>query len=386
MLKDISLVLSTVLYYLSFINCLDIFIKRNKLFIQGLCFYSVIVFGLLYSDIINVYLSLVFFLVVSTITACMLYTDNIKTTIVINIIVFIMLAGVNQLLRFDIEIFKSFTVFIVSYMAKQFFHIKVLSINADQAVAILFPLICLFIIVGLDEISFIIIVLLIASCMCILFLFNQLSKMNEIKNDCSNISKDLEIKNNDLSYIKELYSAQRKQAHDYKNKLVTLKALIYEDNLDKAKEYTDIILDSVLYNSKIISTNNDIIDALLNSKYYLCHSKNITMQFKIDDLSNAVISNDDLIVILSNALDNAIEAAVKCDNPVIKLKIENKEVFVLSVINTSQKVIIKDNSIIKNHSLNHGYGLSIIKSITDKYNGTLALNYKDNLFQLSIIL
>ena len=130
MLKDISLVLSTVLYYLSFINCLDIFIKRNKLFIQGLCFYSVIVFGLLYSDIINVYLSLMFFLIVSTITSCMLYTDNIKTTIVISVIVFIMLAGVNQLLCFDIDILKSFAVFIVSYMAKQFFHIKVMSVNA----------------------------------------------------------------------------------------------------------------------------------------------------------------------------------------------------------------------------------------------------------------
>ena len=90
------------------------------------------------------------------------------------------------------------------------------------------------------------------------------------------------IKNSELNYIKELYSSQRKMTHDYKNKLTTVKALINEGNTDKAREYTDTLLDSVIYHSKIISTNNDIVDALLNSKYYLCHSRNIVIQFKVD--------------------------------------------------------------------------------------------------------
>ncbi|MDD6122691.1 MAG: GHKL domain-containing protein, partial [Solobacterium sp.] len=210
-------------------------------------------------------------------------------------------------------------------------------------------------------------------------------KLNDIEIDKVNISNDLEIKNSELNYIKELYSSQRKMTHDYKNKLTTVKALINEGNTDKAREYTDTLLDSVIYHSKIISTNNDIVDALLNSKYYLCHSRNIVIQFKVDNLSNIPFTNDELIVILSNALDNAIEAASKCDNPFIKLKIENNKLFVISIINSSKEVIIKANRIIKSHSPEHGYGLGNIKNIVDKYQGNLALDYRDGCFQLTVV-
>lgn len=283
------------------------------------------------------------------------------------------------------ETIKSFILFVVSYIFKLIFKFKVNTLKYNQLIPVLFPLVCLFIIIELKEISDLIIILLIILCLFIFYLFDRLSKLNDIEIDKVNISNDLEIKNSELNYIKELYSSQRKMTHDYKNKLTTVKALINEGNTDKAREYTDTLLDSVIYHSKIISTNNDIVDALLNSKYYLCHSRNIVIQFKVDNLSNIPFTNDELIVILSNALDNAIEAASKCDNPFIKLKIENNKLFVISIINSSKEVIIKANRIIKSHSPEHGYGLGNIKNIVDKYQGNLALDYRDGCFQLTVV-
>lgn len=386
MLRNISLITAAFLYFCAFVSALDIIMERNSLHVQASCFYLTTIFGFLYGGEINAYFSLTFLLFTNIITACILYTADIKKKISISIFVFVILASLYCLLDFDYEILKAFTVFIICFIFKQFRTVDIKIINTNQLVSVFFPLISLFIIISLKDVSIILIILLIVSCLFTLFLFTKLSVLNQLENDKENISRNLEIKNSDLIYIKELYSEQRKLSHDYKNKLVTIKALIDEGNINAAREYTDTLLEKLIYQSKIISTNSDIIDALLNSKYYLCRKKSITMQFRIDDLSHIPLSNDELIVILSNALDNAIEASAKTGNPFIKLKIENNEIFVISIINSSNDVVIKNNSVIKKHSLEHGYGLENIKSLVEKYHGNLALDYKDSCFQLTIII
>ena len=63
----------------------------------------------------------------------------------------------------------------------------------------------------------------------------------------------------------------------------------------------------------------------------------------------------------------------------------SNKLFVISIINSSKEVIIKANRIIKSHSPEHGYGLGNIKNIVDKYQGNLALDYRDGCFQLTVV-
>ncbi len=85
-----------------------------------------------------------------------------------------------------------------------------------------------------------------------------------------------------------------------------------------------------------IKTNHVIIDAILNSKYREMLDKNIVFIFKINDLSGINVSDEDIVVILSNLLNNAIEACEKCpDKRVIKMKlVREKDNFIISVKNT----------------------------------------------------
>lgn len=71
-----------------------------------------------------------------------------------------------------------------------------------------------------------------------------------------------------------------------------------------------------------ICTNNVIVDAVLNTKYQEIRDKGIVFVFKINDLSSLNISDEDVVVIMSNLLNNAIEACEKCrGDKIIKLKI-----------------------------------------------------------------
>ena len=71
-----------------------------------------------------------------------------------------------------------------------------------------------------------------------------------------------------------------------------------------------------------ICTNNVIVDAVLNTKYQEIRDKGIVFVFKINDLSSLNISDEDVVVIMSNLLNNAIEACEKCRGDKIN-KIEN---------------------------------------------------------------
>ena len=90
---------------------------------------------------------------------------------------------------------------------------------------------------------------------------------------------------------------------------------------DKASKYVGNISNAFIGEKNVINTNHVIINAILNTKYQEAISKNIVFVFKVNDLSKIVIEDEDLVVILANLLNNAIEACEKCEEKkTIKLK------------------------------------------------------------------
>ena len=62
-----------------------------------------------------------------------------------------------------------------------------------------------------------------------------------------------------------------------------------------------------------MNTHNPIIDAILNQKGYAAKEQDIDLHFEINDLSDVAIPSVDLTVMMSNLLDNAIEACEKLE-------------------------------------------------------------------------
>ena len=64
--------------------------------------------------------------------------------------------------------------------------------------------------------------------------------------------------------------------------------------------------------------NHVIVNAILNTKYQESEDKGIVFVVKINDLSHAKIQDEDMVIILSNLLNNAIEACQSCTDKIIK--------------------------------------------------------------------
>lgn len=203
----------------------------------------------------------------------------------------------------------------------------------------------------------------------------------------------LQMKNQTEMYysISENLEKQRKKTHEYKNQLVCIKSLLNRNKIKAANNYINKIGDVLEMESDNISTNHVIVDAILNTKYSEMMEKDIVFVFRINDLSQLIVSDEDIVVILSNLLNNAIEACEKCHKKrIIKLKfVIEKNVTIISVKNTYENELVKHNGMFlttKNEDAEHGIGIGNIANVIEKYGGSYVIKPDDEEFYFSIII
>lgn len=189
--------------------------------------------------------------------------------------------------------------------------------------------------------------------------------------------------------LSEEREIQKARAHDYLNHLNVLLALAEHNNSVEEIKYIKEQIGASSEIVDIIDTGNAVINAVLNYKYREAKKKSIIMPLIIDDLSNLKISESDIVTILSNILDNAIEATEKCDNKKIVLQISKQNQKHLLYIDSSNTClpdlfIEEKHHTTKENKENHGYGISNIKYTVEKNNGECIIDQKDGIFRIII--
>ena len=222
-------------------------------------------------------------------------------------------------------------------------------------------------------------------------LINQLEEDNQLQQQNLLLSQQIKLGTESVTSLSESYAKQRSMSHDFKSHLDIIQSFLKRQEYAHAESYAQKISNRVISESNLFNSNNSVVDTLLMQKYLVAKSYDIKMQINIDDLSNLPISTEDLVIVLSNLLDNAIEAAVKCiKERIIKVKIKNEYgSYIFSVHNTaSENVVIVNGKIVttKKDNLNHGYGIKNIKSTLNKYNYDYTITFKNGWFHFSIVM
>ena len=133
-----------------------------------------------------------------------------------------------------------------------------------------------------------------------------------------------------------------------------------------------------------INSKNTVIDVVLNQKYQIALENGIKMHIKVNNLSSVALNSNDLVVLLSNLLDNAIEACMKIPNKKeIVCSILKEDALYISIRNTSSAVTFVKGQIptTKENPTEHGYGLPAVKFILNNLNAEYTFKYEDGWFQ-----
>lgn len=193
--------------------------------------------------------------------------------------------------------------------------------------------------------------------------------------------------------MRENYNIQRQRTHEYKNQIVCMDMLMKKKDYSKLEDYIGNISDGLDAQLDMVDTNNDVVNAIFNAKYYEAIKNNVLVVLKINDLSDIKISDNDIVTILSNLLDNAIEAAKQCDigKRIVKIKMLYEDAVLSIAVSNSYKaepVLTEDGYIrtTKKDREEHGWGMRNVVTTLEKYNAEYIIDYKNGEFVFSIIM
>lgn len=193
--------------------------------------------------------------------------------------------------------------------------------------------------------------------------------------------------------LRKNYDIQRKRTHEYKNQIMCIDSLLKKKNYDKLEEYLNSIFDKLDGQLDMVDTNNEVVNAVINAKYYEALQNDVLFILKINDLSHIKVSDEDIVTILSNLLDNAIEAAGQCeiDKRTVGIKLLYEDDVLSIAVSNSYKTepeIMEDGYMrtIKDDKEQHGLGIRNVVATLEKYNAEYIIDYKNGEFVFSIIM
>jgi len=188
--------------------------------------------------------------------------------------------------------------------------------------------------------------------------------------------------------FKTIQSSQniiRQQVHDFKNHIRTINGML--DDGAKAKKYTDELLSASYTQAQYCNCENEVINSIINCKMADAKSQSISFSHSVLLTVPIHIPSIDICAILSNQIDNAIEACEKMppeSQREIKVEIWQKESFLFfKVTNTTDNNPFNDkNELIstKADTAIHGFGVRNIHETVLRHNGDLMNNYKNGIF------
>ncbi len=224
------------------------------------------------------------------------------------------------------------------------------------------------------------------------YLYDSLAENYIKKSKVALLQKENELYSRQCEIMQSSTEDLQAFRHDMSNQLIILNNLLEEGKDEEAKrqlnQLSHFIKGKVIYST----SRNTIIDGLVNYKLQSAASENIKVKTEIVVPEQLNIDIADLITVLGNLLDNALEALKKVDREqrILTIKIVfSQERLIGRITNTyCGKIYKKDDKILtsKKEKQKHGYGLSNVEKIIKKYNSYMEIDYVNGKFKVDFII
>lgn len=233
------------------------------------------------------------------------------------------------------------------------------------------------------------IIFLILSNVVVQYMFEEYAVMQqkEKEKDLERMREQMEI--GYYKKVEENNEKYRKFLHDVKQYFSAINAMAKNNNNENIIRFLQDIHYYMNGTSNVVYSSNTMLNAILLEKKLLAEKNNISFYVRMEQNVNLNgISDVDLIGIVGNMLDNAIEASGKIEQEKRKIIVEGymseaHHFFVFLVKNAINKMPEKNQGSLrtwKKDRDNHGIGLKNIEEILQKYNGYMNIEIREHVF------
>jgi len=214
-----------------------------------------------------------------------------------------------------------------------------------------------------------------------------------IKTNESLMLKEAELKLNESAFLmlklneQSIHEASLMR-HDLKNHLAFINQLLENKNVEEAKTYALNLTSQFIQKTKVIDCGNATISAIMNLEYSKATLSKVILRYRIAVPSKLPFDDVTLCALLTNVIDNAIEA---------QEEIEEKERnidFTLRYTGGMLRLICKNPTKLRylapagfsKKGEGHGYGTAILKRLASTYEGKADFKIENNIFIADLLL
>ncbi|HFU4203621.1 TPA: GHKL domain-containing protein [Streptococcus suis] len=211
-------------------------------------------------------------------------------------------------------------------------------------------------------------------------------KMQSEKNKLQDI---LNTQHTNYALLEQSMNIVNQKYHDLKYQIQALREGM---SAEEGQAYLDKVEKEIKLYEAQNRTGNHIVDTILTGKSIQSQLKEIEFTAVVDGTALDFLDAVELMTLLGNMLDNAIESVEKIadreqrlihlivtkSKGFIRIRLENRYEGNLEFEQNLPKTTKEKNGY-------HGYGLKSIRSIVEKYDGSLEIVTRDGWFELSIL-
>ncbi len=228
-------------------------------------------------------------------------------------------------------------------------------------------------------------ILLMFVCVGSFFLLDYSGRRQEADRENTALRQNLKLETAHIAAMEGRYTQQRKQTHDFKNQLAVLRDMARRNvPQEEFAAYLDSVMEMDMPGTLYVNTHRTVVDIIMSEKVSVAKDKGIDFQFQLDDLTAFPMPDDALVVVLTNLIDNAVEACEKIPQAadrhiLLKMKMDARTALLGIENTTTEPVVVRDNTVqtTKDDPMAHGYGLKNVAAMIERSGGMWFIEYRD---------
>ena len=222
------------------------------------------------------------------------------------------------------------------------------------------------------------------------YMYEKVSEAYQEKMQKAVLENQIVMYQNQFEIIHEARQDIKQLRHDMKNHFLLIEGYLKKGKYAEAQEYIGQLAEKTASSKEYVNTGNDELDSILNYKLGRANNLNCKLDVKVEVPRERFMSDFDLNMLLSNLMDNALEAIEKAEERVLTVRIKYiKRMLYMSVYNSYNGDVKREGNKLlttKAKKEEHGIGMTSIQHIVDKYQGEMTIQTSEDMFKTDIIM
>ena len=206
-------------------------------------------------------------------------------------------------------------------------------------------------------------------------------------------NRTLQLKIKHYQEVEKINEENKKIIHDINKQLRVIGVLLEQSEDEKIKNMLKEMDVKMSFWLKYEYSNDKIVNAILLDSAQRAAEKGVKFDVDVElDFSLEYLKECDVVTMLGNLLDNALEAVESCEDPYINVRMKMSryhECAVAIIENNYEGELYPQNKFYKTRKINkskHGVGMKLVNDMAEGYGGFLMTEQNDGLFRANLLL